>query len=54
MIAENERIKGEFYVVPVYNRMIAAGAEVCIDPAEEVWAMGTPEDLRHFLQHFAP
>jgi UDP-N-acetylglucosamine diphosphorylase / glucose-1-phosphate thymidylyltransferase / UDP-N-acetylgalactosamine diphosphorylase / glucosamine-1-phosphate N-acetyltransferase / galactosamine-1-phosphate N-acetyltransferase len=54
MITEDERINGEFYVVPVYNRMIAAGAEVYIDPADEVWALGTPEDLRNFEQHFVP
>ena len=52
MIAADERVNGEFYVAPVYNRLIAAGAKVYIDPAEEVWALGTPEDLRHFEEHF--
>jgi NDP-sugar pyrophosphorylase family protein len=52
MIAENERVNNEFYVAPIYNRMIAAGAEIWIDPADEVWALGTPEDLRHFQTHF--
>jgi dTDP-glucose pyrophosphorylase len=53
MIDGNERINGEFYVAPVYNRMIAAGAEVFIDPAEEVWVLGTPEDLQYFQDHYA-
>jgi NDP-sugar pyrophosphorylase family protein len=53
MIADNDRVNNEFYVAPVYNRMIAEGAEILIDPAEEVWALGTPEDLRHFQAHYA-
>ena len=52
MIADNERSGGEFYVAPVYNRLIAAGAEILIDPAEVVWVLGTPEDLRHFHDHY--
>ncbi len=48
MIAAGERERGEFYVAPVYNRLIATGAEVRIDVAEEVWVLGTPEDLAHF------
>jgi len=52
MIAADDRVNGEFYVAPVYNRMIAAGADVRIDPAEEVWVLGTPEDLARFeLDH---
>ncbi len=52
MIADDERSNGEFYVAPVYNRLIAAGAEIVIDPAEEVWVLGTPEDLRDFNEHY--
>ncbi len=50
MIADDERIGREFYVAPVYNRLIAAGMEIQIDIAEDVWALGTPEHLRHFLE----
>src|ERR1700676_2626439 len=52
MIAAQERVGQEFYVAPVYNRLIAAGAEVRIDLAEEVWVLGTPEDLRKFEANF--
>ena len=48
MIAANERERGEFYVAPVYNRLIAAGGNVVIDVADEVWVLGTPEDLADF------
>ncbi len=52
MIATNERVNREFYVAPVYNRLIGAGAQIFIDPAQEVWVLGTPEDLRYFHEHF--
>jgi dTDP-glucose pyrophosphorylase len=52
MIASDERTNGEFYVAPLYNRLIAAGARIEIDPAEEVWALGTPEDLQHFEANY--
>jgi dTDP-glucose pyrophosphorylase len=48
MIAANERTKGEFYVVPIYNRMIAAGCDIRINPVTDVWVLGTPEELAVF------
>lgn len=52
MVAADERESGEFYVAPVYNRLINAGMDVRIDEADEVWVLGTPEDLAHFEGHF--
>ncbi len=52
MIEAEERVNGEFFVAPVYNRMIAAGSAIYLDPAKEVWVLGTPEDLEHFQTHF--
>ena len=52
MIAAEERVGREFYVAPVYNRVIAVGGQVWIDPAEEVWVLGTPEDLQNFEANF--
>ena len=54
VIADNDRVNGEFYVAPVYNRMIADGLDIRVDVAEEAFALGTPEDLAHFLQHYKP
>jgi NDP-sugar pyrophosphorylase family protein len=52
MIRSGERSNGEFYVAPVYNRMIAAGADIRINPIEQIWVLGTPEELRIFeLRH---
>jgi dTDP-glucose pyrophosphorylase len=52
MIAANERSNNEFYVAPVYNRLIAAGGDVRINPVEHVWVLGTPEDLAHFEREY--
>lgn len=52
MIRDGERVNGEFYVAPVYNRMIADGADIRVDVAKEVWVLGTPEDLGYFEEHY--
>ncbi len=52
MIADNERSNNEFYVAPVYNRLIAAGADIRANPVERVWVLGTPEDLAHFEREY--
>jgi len=52
MIAANERSNNEFYVAPVYNRLIAAGADIRANPVERVWVLGTPEDLENFERQY--
>ncbi|MBK7864632.1 MAG: hypothetical protein IPJ65_39720 [Archangiaceae bacterium] len=52
MIAANQRVKNEFYVAPVYDRMIKRGAEIRLDVAPEVWVLGTPEDLDDFHRRY--
>jgi NDP-sugar pyrophosphorylase family protein len=53
MIAADERVNGEFYVAPVYNRLIAEGAAIGVDNVGSVGAgmygLGVPEDLEEFL-----
>lgn len=48
MIAANDRSNNEFYVAPVYNRMIAEGADIRANPVDQIWVLGTPEDLARF------
>lgn len=48
MIARNERTRGEFYVMPLYQHLINRGWHVGIAPADEVWDMGTPEAAAAF------
>lgn len=50
VIRDNDRVNGEFYVAPVYNRMIADGLDIRVDVADDVGVMGTPDDLAVFLK----
>jgi NDP-sugar pyrophosphorylase family protein len=52
MIRDNDRVNNEFYVAPVYNRMIADRRDVRVDIAREVWVLGTPQDLEHFEKRY--
>jgi dTDP-glucose pyrophosphorylase len=42
IIANQERTRGEFYIMPVYQKMIEAGFKVGISRAKSMWDMGTP------------
>ena len=52
MISEEDRINNEFYIAPLYNRMIAEGLDIRANIVSNVWAMGTPEDLSSFKSSF--
>jgi len=47
--AKNETTKGEFYIAPLYNYLVAKGRKLIVDVADEVNILGTPEELRFFL-----
>jgi dTDP-glucose pyrophosphorylase len=53
MIADDERVNGEFYVAPVYNRMVAADRRIGIfgigTDGHGMHGLGTPADLAEFL-----
>ena len=50
MVDENERTGGEFYVMPLYNRMLARGESVKAVPVKRMHDLGTPEALELFVQ----
>lgn len=50
MISKNLRVNGEFYVAPVYNEAIADGKKIKPYFVEEMWGLGTPEDLDLFVK----
>ena len=52
MIANNTRVNNEFYVCPVFNEAIADCKNVRIYEADEMWGLGTPEDLDYYLKNF--
>jgi NDP-sugar pyrophosphorylase family protein len=54
MMAADRRVNGEFYVAPVYNELIAAGARIGIDnvgvDGGGMYGLGTPADYETFLR----
>jgi len=48
--SKNETTKGEFYIAPLYNYLIAKGRNLIVDMADEVNILGTPEELDIFLR----
>lgn len=55
MIANNDRVNGEFYIAPIYNRLIASGHKISFHNIGSVsagmYGLGTPDDLKQFLYH---
>tara|TARA_R110002167_G_scaffold156460_2_gene351214 strand:+ start:3572 stop:4930 length:1359 start_codon:yes stop_codon:yes gene_type:complete len=51
MIKKNIRYNNEFYVCPVFNEAIKDGKVVKTFDIENMWGLGTPEDLQIFLQN---
>ena len=54
MIEKNIRTNNEFYVCPVYNEAFKDGLKVKASLVDEMWGMGTPEELNNFLTHYRP
>lgn len=50
MIEKNIRVNGEFYVCPIFNEAIQDGKTVVTKMIDNMWGLGTPEDLESFLQ----
>jgi len=51
MIARNIRVNNEFYVCPVFNQAFEDGKRVLNFLVEKMWGLGTPEDLRAYLEN---
>jgi UDP-N-acetylglucosamine diphosphorylase / glucose-1-phosphate thymidylyltransferase / UDP-N-acetylgalactosamine diphosphorylase / glucosamine-1-phosphate N-acetyltransferase / galactosamine-1-phosphate N-acetyltransferase len=51
MISQNAKTRGEYYVIPVYQKFIERGWLVRTSVAEGMWDMGTPEALSKFEEH---
>ena len=49
MIKKNLRINNEFYVCPVFNEAIKDKKKVVTEKIDKMWGLGTPEDLKYFL-----
>ena len=51
MIEKNIRHNNEFYVCPAFNEAIEDGKVVKTFGIENMWGLGTPEDLDFFLKN---
>jgi HAD superfamily hydrolase (TIGR01509 family) len=51
MIRLGKRVKNEFYVFPVTEEAIEKGLKMKEFPVDEMWGVGTPEDLEEYLRH---
>lgn len=47
-VAAGETARGEFYVAPLYNRLIAAGRSFVLDQVDGLTPLGTPEEVAAF------
>lgn len=52
MIERDIRVNNEFYVCPVFNQAIEDSKEIRTFNAENMWGLGTPEDLKYFIKNF--
>lgn len=52
MIRENERVNGEFYICPVFNYAIRDNKKIRIRNVDQMWGLGTPEDLDNFVADY--
>jgi HAD superfamily hydrolase (TIGR01509 family) len=51
MINKNIRVNNEFYVCPVFNQAIADAKKIKTFNIEKMWGLGTPEDLKYYLEN---
>jgi HAD superfamily hydrolase (TIGR01509 family) len=51
MIEKNIRVNNEFYVCPVYNQAIEDSKKIRIFESGKMWGLGTPEDLKFYLEN---
>ena len=54
MIEKNIRVNNEFYVCPIYNEAIQDNKIICNYqiPSDNMWGLGTPEDLNYYLENY--
>tara|TARA_R110000796_G_scaffold107381_1_gene218146 strand:- start:5731 stop:6447 length:717 start_codon:yes stop_codon:yes gene_type:complete len=51
MIEKDIRVNNEFYIAPVFNELIADGKTLVPFYVHKMWGLGTPEDLKIFLDN---
>ena len=52
MIEKDIRVNNEFYVCPVFNQAIEDDKEIRTFNINKMWGLGTPEDLKFYLENY--
>ncbi len=52
MIQNNTRYNNEFYVCPVFNEAIKDNKKIITYNIENMWGLGTPEDLEYYIKNY--
>jgi HAD superfamily hydrolase (TIGR01509 family) len=52
MIEKNIRVNNEFYVCPVFNEAIKDKKHIRTFNVSKMWGLGTPEDLKYYLENY--
>lgn len=52
MIDRDIRVNNEFYVCPVFNQAIEDGKQIRTFDIPKMWGLGTPEDLKYYLENY--
>ena len=52
MIKSNTRVNNEFYVCPVFNEAIQDDKQIRTFKIDRMWGLGTPEDLKYYLENY--
>jgi dTDP-glucose pyrophosphorylase len=53
MIQKNIRVNNEFYVCPVFNEAIGDEKRIKTFDVPNMWGLGTPEDLKYYLENYS-
>jgi UDP-N-acetylglucosamine diphosphorylase / glucose-1-phosphate thymidylyltransferase / UDP-N-acetylgalactosamine diphosphorylase / glucosamine-1-phosphate N-acetyltransferase / galactosamine-1-phosphate N-acetyltransferase len=53
IVSRGEKTKGEYYIMPVYQKYIDGKADIHISTASKMWDMGNPEALNIFLNNYS-
>ena len=48
IVSSKETVKGEYYIAPLYNRLIQQGMKIVLDPVISFKPIGTPQDLERY------
>ena len=52
MISKNIRTNNEFYTCPTFNEAIGDGKKIKTFNIDKMWGLGTPEDLKYYLENY--